>query len=126
MDLVLWGPAGGGRGPQDKNLLEEFGMPQISTGDIMRDAVRRGTDLGKKAKPLMEAGKLVPDDMVVGIAMEHLRQVDPARGFILDGFPRTIPQAGAVASAVKRSGGKIEAAVSPRGPAESPVERPSG
>src|SRR5260370_41917892 len=103
MDLVLWGPAGGGRGPQDKNLLEEFGMPQISTGDILRDAVRRGTDLGKKAKPLMEAGKMVPDDMVVGIAMEHLRQAEPARGFILDGLRRYIPHAVALDAGIQIS-----------------------
>ncbi len=126
MNLVFLGPPGAGKGTQAKKLLEEFGMPQISTGDILRDAVRRGTDLGKKAKPLMEAGKLVPDDMVVGIAMEHLRQVDPARGFILDGFPRTIPQAVALDSALKRSGEKIDAAISLRVPEETLVERLSG
>lgn len=101
-------------------------MPQISTGDILRDAVRRGTDLGKKAKPLMEAGKLVPDDLVVEIAMEHLRQIDPAQGFILDGFPRTIPQAVALDSALKKSGEKIDAAISLRVPEETLVERLSG
>ena len=126
MNLVFLGPPGAGKGTQAKKLLEEFGMPQISTGDILRDAVRRGTDLGKKAKPLMEAGKLVPDDLVVGIAMEHLRQIDPARGFILDGFPRTIPQAVALDSALKKSGEKIDAATSLRVPEETLVERLSG
>jgi len=126
MNLVFLGPPGAGKGTQAKKLLEEFGMPQISTGDILRDAVRRGTDLGKKARPLMEAGKLVPDDLVVGIAMEHLRQIDPAQGFILDGFPRTIPQAVALDSALKKSGQKIDAAISLRVPEETLVERLSG
>jgi len=126
MNLVFLGPPGAGKGTQAKKLLEEFGMPQISTGDILRDAVRRGTDLGKKAKPLMEAGKLVPDDLVVEIAMEHLRQIDPAQGFILDGFPRTIPQAVALDSALKKSGEKIDAAISLRVPEETLVERLSG
>jgi len=126
MNLVFLGPPGAGKGTQAKKLLEEFGMPQISTGDILRDAVRRGTDLGKKAKPLMEAGKLVPDDLVVEIAMEQLRQIDPAQGFILDGFPRTIPQAVALDSALKKSGEKIDAAISLRVPEETLVERLSG
>jgi adenylate kinase len=126
MNLVFLGPPGAGKGTQAKKLLEEFGMPQISTGDILRDAVRRGTDLGKKAAPLMEAGKLVPDDLVVGIAMEHLRQIDPAQGFILDGFPRTIPQAVALDTALKKSGQKIDAAISLRVPEETLVERLSG
>src|SRR5260370_13363903 len=96
MNLVFLGPPGAGKGTQAKKLLEEFGMPQISTGDILRDAVRRGTDLGKKAKPLMEAGKLVPDDLVVELAMEHLQQFDPAQGFNIDGFSRTLPQRGCI------------------------------
>jgi adenylate kinase len=126
MNLVFLGPPGAGKGTQAKRLLEEFGMPQISTGDILRDAVRRGTDLGKKAAPLMEAGKLVPDDLVVGIAMDHLQQSDPARGFVLDGFPRTIPQAQALDAALKKSGQKIDAAISLRVPEETLVERLSG
>lgn len=126
MNLVFLGPPGAGKGTQAKKLLQEFGMPQISTGDILRDAVRRGTDLGKKAAPLMEAGKLVPDDLVVRIAMDHLQQIDPVRGFILDGFPRTIPQAQALDAALKSSGQKIDAAISLRVPEETLVERLSG
>jgi len=106
--------------------LDEFGIPQISTGDILRDAVRQGTELGKKAGPLMAAGKLVPDDVVVGLAIDRLRQADCGRGFVLDGFPRTIPQAEALDAALRREGKKLDGVISLQVPEETLVERISG
>ncbi len=126
MNLVLLGPPGAGKGTQAKKLFEEFGIPQISTGDILRDAVRRGTELGKKAAPLMSAGKLVPDDVMVGIVLDRLRQPDVSRGFVLDGFPRTIPQAEALDSALRQAGKKLDAVISLQVPEETVVERISG
>jgi adenylate kinase len=126
MNLVFLGPPGAGKGTQAKKLFEEFGIPQISTGDILRDAVRRGTDLGKKAAPLMEAGKLVPDDVVVGLAVDRLEQADCKRGAVLDGFPRTIPQAEALDSALRKSGCKLDAVISLHVPEETLIERISG
>jgi len=126
MNLVLLGPPGAGKGTQAKKLFDEFGIPQISTGDILRDAVRRGTELGKKAGPLMVVGKLVPDDVVVGLAVDRLRQPDCARGFVLDGFPRTIPQAEALDAALRKEGRKLDAVISLQVPEETLVERLSG
>src|SRR5687768_2293110 len=96
MNLILLGPPGAGKGTQAKLIHGEFGIPQVSTGDILRQAVRDETPLGAKAKPLMDAGKLVPDDLVVSIVQERLKQSDASKGFILDGFPRTIAQADAL------------------------------
>src|SRR5689334_22568921 len=93
MNLVLLGPRGAGKGTQAKRLAARFGIPQDPTCDILRKAVNGGTELGKQAGPIMAAGKLVPDDLVVGIVLDRLLQPDAVRGFILDGFPRTIPQA---------------------------------
>ena len=126
MNLVFLGPPGAGKGTQAKRLLDEFGIPQISTGDILRDAVRQGTELGKKAGPLMAAGKLVPDDVVVGLAIDRLRQSDCGRGFVLDGFPRTIPQAEALDDALRREGKKLDGVISLQVPEETLVERISG
>jgi len=126
MNLGFLGPPGAGKGTQAKRLLDEFGIPQISTGDILRDAVRRGTELGKKAGPLMAAGKLVPDDVVVGLAIDRLRQSDCGRGFVLDGFPRTIPQAEALDAALRSAGKKLDGVISLQVPEETLVERISG
>jgi len=126
MNLVLLGPPGAGKGTQAKKLLDELAIPQISTGDILRDAVRRGTALGKKAGPLMAAGKLVPDDVVVGLAIDRLRQSDCGRGFVLDGFPRTIPQAEALDAALRKAGKKLDGVISLQVPEETLVERISG
>ncbi len=93
MRMVLLGPPGAGKGTQAKKLAEHYGIPHISTGDILRDAVRKGTDLGKKAREYMDAGALVPDEIVIGIVRERLKEEDCAMGFILDGFPRTVHQA---------------------------------
>ena len=99
MNLILLGPPGAGRDAGEA-AASRFGIPQVSTGDILRQAVKDGTELGKQAGPLMAAGKLVPDDLVIGIVRERLLQPDAAKGFVLDGFPRTIPQAEALEHAL--------------------------
>ena len=93
MDLILLGGPGAGKGTQAKKLLSLLGVPQISTGDMLRAAVKDGTELGKKAKAFMDAGKLVTDDVVIGLVEERLGNSDCKEGFMLDGFPRTVPQA---------------------------------
>ncbi|HEY1416385.1 MAG TPA: nucleoside monophosphate kinase, partial [Myxococcaceae bacterium] len=112
MNLVLLGPPGAGKGTQAKRLAGRFGIPQVSTGDILRKAVKDGTELGKQAGPIMAAGKLVPDDLVVGIVRDRLLQPDAAPGFILDGFPRTIPQAEKLEQALASHKKKLDAVVS--------------
>lgn len=96
MKLILLGPPGAGKGTQAKMLTERFDIPQISTGDILRAAVKEGTPMGVKAKSFMDAGGLVPDQVVIGIVQERLQQQDCLKGFILDGFPRTTGQAEAL------------------------------
>ncbi|HEY5604926.1 MAG TPA: nucleoside monophosphate kinase, partial [Thermoplasmata archaeon] len=97
MRLVLLGPPGAGKGTQAAKLSNYLGVPRISTGDILRKHVADGTDLGKKAQAYMDAGKLVPDDLVIAMTERRLRESDARNGFILDGFPRTIAQAEALA-----------------------------
>ncbi len=97
MRLVLLGPPGSGKGTQAARLAETLRVPRISTGDILRRNVAQGTELGKKAKAFMESGKLVPDDLVIAMTAERLKEPDARNGFILDGFPRTIAQAEALA-----------------------------
>jgi len=87
------GPPGAGKGTQAKQLAERYGVPHISTGDMFREHVRRGTELGRKAKEVMDRGELVPDDIVVAMIEERIARPDCAAGFVLDGFPRTVPQA---------------------------------
>ncbi len=91
--IILLGAPGAGKGTQAKIIVERYGIPQISTGDLLRDHVARGTDLGKKAKTIMDEGKLVPDELMYHIAAERMNRPDCSRGFILDGFPRTLGQA---------------------------------
>ena len=93
MNLILLGAPGAGKGTQAEVIAEHLSIPTISTGNIIREALKSGTEMGRKAKEYMDAGKLVPDDIVIGIIQERLAQPDCAGGFILDGFPRTIPQA---------------------------------
>lgn len=93
MNLILFGPPGAGKGTQAQFIVERYHIPQISTGDMLRTAVKARTELGNKAKEIMDAGGLVPDDLVLGIVKDRLAQSDCDNGFILDGFPRTIPQA---------------------------------
>jgi adenylate kinase len=97
--LILLGPPGAGKGTQANVIKERFGIPQISTGDMLRAAVKAGTPLGLVAKKVMDAGKLVSDDIILGLVKERLKQPDCARGYLFDGFPRTIPQAEAMRAA---------------------------
>jgi adenylate kinase len=96
MRLILLGPPGAGKGTQAQFIRERFGIPQISTGDMLRAAIKAGTPLGREAKKVMDAGKLVSDDIIIGLVKERLKQPDCARGYLFDGFPRTIPQADAL------------------------------
>ncbi|MBI3398779.1 MAG: adenylate kinase [Deltaproteobacteria bacterium] len=108
MNLILLGPPGAGKGSQGKSLAEKYSIPQISTGDILRVAVRDKTTLGVKAKSYMDRGTLVPDELVVEIVAERLKRDDCKAGFILDGFPRNISQAKAVERILKKIGKKID------------------
>ena len=96
MHILLMGPPGAGKGTQAANLVKKFAIPHISTGDMFRAAVKEGTELGKQAKACMDAGKLVPDEVTIGIVRERLAKPDCKKGFILDGFPRTVEQADAL------------------------------
>jgi adenylate kinase len=96
LNVVMLGPPGAGKGTQAERLARTRGLPKISTGDILREAVQAGTDLGRAAKTTMEAGNLVPDDVMIGIVGERLQKRDARNGFVLDGFPRTVVQAGAL------------------------------
>jgi adenylate kinase len=91
--LIFLGPPGAGKGTQAKGVAKEYGVPHLSTGDMFREAVARGTELGRLAKPIMERGGLVPDDIVLGLVEERLARPDCSGGFVFDGFPRTLPQA---------------------------------
>ena len=99
MRLILLGAPGAGKGTQAAFIIEKFGIPQISTGDMLRAAIKTGAPLGLKAKKFMDAGALVPDDVIIGLVKERIKQPDAAKGFLFDGFPRTIPQADAMKSA---------------------------
>jgi adenylate kinase len=102
--LIFLGPPGAGKGTQANRVAHRYEVPHLSTGDMLRDAVTRGTELGRLAKPIMERGELVPDDIVLGMVEERLSRPDAKRGFIFDGFPRTIPQAEELDEILKRRG----------------------
>lgn len=123
MNLVLLGAPGAGKGTQSQFLIDEFGIPHISTGDILRAAVKNGTPLGVKAKSYMDAGELVPDDLIIDLMKERLAESDAANGFILDGFPRTTTQAAALDTALAADGRRIDHAIAVIVPDDVIVER---
>ena len=126
MHILLMGPPGAGKGTQAANLVKEFGIPHISTGDMFRAAVKEGTELGLQAKACMDAGKLVPDEVTIGIVKERLVKPDCKKGFILDGFPRTVEQADALTGILKELGLSLTAALNITVPAADLIERAVG
>ena len=126
MHIILMGPPGAGKGTQAVNLVKRYGLLHISTGDMFREAVKEGTLLGKEAKSYMDAGKLVPDEVTIGIVRERLSQPDCKKGFILDGFPRTVEQADALSEILKDNGMKLTAVVNISAPIQDLLERAVG
>lgn len=111
MRLILLGPPGAGKGTQAQRLVEKHGIPQLSTGDMLRAAVAAQTEVGKRAKAVMDAGELVSDEIVNAIVAERIDQADAAKGFILDGYPRTLAQADAVGAMLSERGAELDAVV---------------
>lgn len=111
MRIILLGPPGAGKGTQSERIVEKFGIPQLSTGDMLRAAVAAGTPVGQQAKSIMEAGGLVPDAVVVGIVADRIEEADAKPGFILDGFPRTVEQAKALDTMLAEKGLKLDTVI---------------
>lgn len=122
MKIILLGAPGAGKGTQAQFLTKEFNIPQISTGDMLRAAIKAGTQLGKSAKEFMDAGKLVTDEIIIGLVKERIAEDDCKNGFLLDGFPRTVPQA----DALKEAGVRIDAIIEIDVPDDEIVNRMSG
>jgi|Deesub1362B_J571_1020462.scaffolds.fasta_scaffold00166_59 adenylate kinase len=123
MNLILLGAPGAGKGTQAKLIVSKYNIPQISTGDMLREAVAKQTELGRKAKEYMDKGELVPDEVVIGIVKERLAQPDCEKGFILDGFPRTLKQAEALDGILDELGKKIDAVINVAVPEDEIVKR---
>ena len=126
MKIIMLGAPGAGKGTQAMMIAEKYSIPHISTGDIFRSNIKNGTELGKKAKEYMEQGLLVPDELTCDLVVDRISAKDCEKGFILDGFPRTIPQADALDSALKKLGTSIDYAINVAVPDEVIVERMSG
>ena len=126
MNIILFGPPGAGKGTQAKKLVDFYGIPQISTGDILRANVREGTELGLAAKAYMDKGELVPDKVLIGIIKNRLKEADCKKGFILDGYPRTVPQADALEVILDEIDKPIDVVLNLEVPDEELVGRISG
>ena len=126
MKIVMLGAPGAGKGTQAKMISEKYGIPHISTGDIFRANIKENTELGQKAKTYMDKGLLVPDELVVDLVVDRLAQDDAKKGYVLDGFPRTIPQAEALTEALAKIGEKMDYAINVEVPDENIIDRMSG
>ncbi len=126
MKIIMLGAPGAGKGTQAIKIAEKYGIPHISTGDIFRANIKNGTELGKKAKEYMDKGSLVPDELTCDLVVDRIHQDDCANGFVLDGFPRTIPQAEALDKALTKDNEKMDFAIDIEVPDESIVKRMGG
>ena len=126
MKIIMLGAPGAGKGTQAKKIAAKYGIPHISTGDIFRANIKNGTELGKKAKTYMDQGLLVPDELVVDLVVDRVNQDDCENGYVLDGFPRTIPQAEALTEALENMGQKVDFAIDVNVPDENIVKRMGG
>lgn len=126
MKIVMLGAPGAGKGTQAKMIAEKYSIPHISTGDIFRANIKNGTELGKKAKSFIDKGQLVPDELTLDLIMDRFKEVDCKNGYVLDGFPRTIPQAEALDEALKANGEKVDFAIDIDVPDENIVRRMGG
>ena len=126
MKIIMLGAPGAGKGTQAKKIAEKYGIPHISTGDIFRANIKGGTELGMKAKTFMDQGKLVPDEITIGMLMDRIKADDCAKGYVLDGFPRTIPQAESLTAALSARGEAIDYAINVDVPDENIITRMGG
>lgn len=126
MKVIMLGAPGAGKGTQAKKIAAKYNIPHISTGDIFRMNIKNGTELGKKAKTYMDQGLLVPDELVVNLVVDRIDQEDCAKGFVFDGFPRTIPQAEELSAALTERGQRLDWAIEVNVPDENIVKRMSG
>ena len=126
MKIIMLGAPGAGKGTQAKKIAEKYQIPHISTGDIFRANIKGGTELGMKAKTFMDQGMLVPDEITIGMLMDRIGQEDCINGYVLDGFPRTIPQAEALTKALAERGEKVDYAINVDVPDENIINRMSG
>lgn len=126
MKIIMLGAPGAGKGTQAKRIAEKYQIPHISTGDIFRANIKNGTELGKKAKTFMDQGLLVPDELVVDLVVDRVGQDDAKNGYVLDGFPRTIPQAEALDAALAKLGESVDFAIDVDVPDENIIRRMSG
>lgn len=126
MKIIMLGAPGAGKGTQAKMIADKYSIPHISTGDIFRANIKNGTELGKKAKTFMDQGLLVPDELVVDLVVDRFKDADCANGYVLDGFPRTIPQAEALDTALNAIGEKVDYAINVEVPDDNIISRMSG
>ena len=126
MKIIMLGAPGAGKGTQAKKIAEKYGIPHISTGDIFRANIKAGTELGKKAKEFMDKAALVPDEITIGMLMDRIDEADCTKGYVLDGFPRTIPQADSLTQALSGRGEKIDYAIDVDVPDDNIVQRMGG